>query len=65
MIPAQRQPGHDRLVLADGHVHAGQTITIVQPVGTTGYLVRIGDDPTRITPQYVPDSMIVRQEDQR
>lgn len=65
MIPAQRKPDHDCLTLAPGHQHAGQPVTIVQAVGTTGYIVRIGDDPTKVTPQYVAADMILRQEAQR
>lgn len=59
MIPVQRQPGHDRLTLADGHIYAGQPVTIVQPVAGTGFIVRIGDDPTRIAPQYVRSDQII------
>lgn len=59
MIPTPRRPDHDRLTLADGHIHAGQPVTIVQSVAGTGYIVRIGNDPTRITPQYVAAEQII------
>jgi hypothetical protein len=58
MIPAQRTGAHDRLILADGHPHAGLEVVIVQPV-RDGYLVRIGNDPARITPQVVAADQIL------
>lgn len=63
MIPAQRGSADtpQRLVLAEGHPHAGQSAVIVQPVGCCGYIVRIGDDPTRITPQYVPAEQLIQK----
>jgi hypothetical protein len=41
------------VLIVDGHTHAGQGATITGAVGTAGYIVRIGDDITRIAPQYV------------
>jgi hypothetical protein len=59
MIPTQRTGAHDRLILADGHPYAGLPVTIVQAVGASGYLVRIGDDVTKVAPQYVTGDMLM------
>jgi hypothetical protein len=65
MIPAPRTGSHDRLVIADGHTHAGQNAVIIQPA-RDGYLVRIGNDITKVAPQVVPaDMLLIQTGDQR